>query len=146
MPEEKAPERESIDVTLGGQVYHLRIGPRELSTIDRAFGRFGTWRGKDEPPVNPLELIDQLVVDFDPEQGSWRLGSQWAAHVVTWAALKRERPSISMDEAGELMGTFEGNQAELAMLLLMAWRVGGLGTARNAPKNAEAEVATGQQQ
>lgn len=143
MPDQDA--KESIDLTLGGETWHLRLGPKELSTVDRAFGPFGTMRAPGDPPVNPLELLDKLVADFDPEHQTWKLGSVWALHVLFWAALKRERPEITLNQAGELMAVFDGNLAELAMLVRMAWQVGGLGTARNAPKNAEAE-ATAQRQ
>ena len=176
MSEEIKPE--SVDIVLGGKVRHLRICARELALIDRTF------RGQ-QPPVNPLQLIDDLVVvneltteqlerigrqvaeEFPAPAGdasaediaaytrhrddrrvellaaatTWQLGSMWALQVLLWATLRREEKDLTLDGAVDLIDTYDGgNLAGLAMLVQMAWSVGGLGSAMTKPKNAQAET------
>ena len=123
-------EREAVEVTIAGALYHLRFEFRETLFLENRF-----------PGDSVLDLINDLafvrvgadgLMELDDEGLPIQVtvGSHKAVHACLWACLRRTKPDITGEDVLDLIEAHTeagGELSELAFAVQRAWFLGGAG-------------------
>lgn len=135
-------EREGIPVTLDRD-YNLRLQIGDLTRLQLAIRGLKAAAPAGDPikgaEEDPLRLLGQVLVrdvvptpddapDGTPPAIRLLPGDLWALQALLWAALKRERPGVTLEETAALVDDFmrsrRGTLGDLCWSVWAAWHVG----------------------